>query len=197
MADVYRYRASYAKLKALKMENERIVRLVEAFQEEQTKHVKVIKDFTEGVEALKNRLTKAKVRTRLLPHIQSLLRENAISTSSYPYEMMPRVIEPSLQVAPPESPLMWHPPTPRPVVPVFVEPSSSGDRYIPVSPSSESDVSPREGGIPVSSPSGIEKGTRVADYAAGNPHGPLHQPALFDTDQAPEWVALPPLSVPI
>ena len=54
MADVYRYRASYAKLKALKMENERIVRLVEAFQGEQTKHVTIIKDFTKGVEALKN-----------------------------------------------------------------------------------------------------------------------------------------------
>ena len=89
MADVYWYRASYAKLKALKMENERIVRLIEAFQAEQSKHVKIIKDFTEGVEALKNRLTKAKVRTRLLPHIQSLLRENAISTSTYPYEMVP------------------------------------------------------------------------------------------------------------
>ena len=89
MADVYRFRASYAKLKALKMENARIIRLVEAFQEEQTKHTKTIKDFSDGVEALKNRLTRAKVRTRLLPHVQSLIRENAISTGHYPYEMLP------------------------------------------------------------------------------------------------------------
>jgi hypothetical protein len=54
MADVYRLRASYGKLKSLKQENERIVRLVEAFQEEQTKINKTIKDFANGVEALKN-----------------------------------------------------------------------------------------------------------------------------------------------
>ena len=124
------------------MENERIVHLVEAFQEEQTKHTKTIKDFADGIEALKNQLTKVKVRTRLLPHIQSLLRENAISTSSYPYEMMPQVVEPPLQVAPPESPLMRRPPTPRPVIPVFVEPSSGGDKYVPVSPTTESGGSP-------------------------------------------------------
>ena len=134
MADVYHFRASYAKLKALKMENARIVRLVEAFQEEQTKHTKVIKDFTNGMEALKNHLTKAKVRTQLLPHVQSLIRENTISTSHYLYEMLPQVIEPLLQVAPPKSPLMWRPPTPRLVIPVFIEPSSGGDKYIPISP---------------------------------------------------------------
>jgi Chromo (CHRromatin Organisation MOdifier) domain len=61
MADVYRLRASYGKLKSLKQENERIVQLVEAFQKEQTKINKMIKDFANGVEALKNRLTKAKV----------------------------------------------------------------------------------------------------------------------------------------
>jgi hypothetical protein len=61
MADVYHLRASYGKLKSLKQENERIVRLVKAFQEEQTKINKTIKDFANGVEALKNRLMKAKV----------------------------------------------------------------------------------------------------------------------------------------
>ena len=140
MADVYHFRASYAKIKALKMENARIVHLVEAFQEEQTKHTKVIKDFANGVEALKNHLTKAKVRTQLLPHIQSLIRENAISTGHYLYEMLPQVIESLLQVTPPESPLMWHPPTSRPVIPVFIEPSSRGDKYIPIS-STESETS--------------------------------------------------------
>ena len=61
MANVYHFRASYKKLKALKRKNERIIWLVEAFQEEQTKHIKLIKDFTNNVEALKNWLTKAKV----------------------------------------------------------------------------------------------------------------------------------------
>ena len=54
MTDMYRFRASYDKLKALKRENERIVQLIEAFQEEQTKHTKLIKNFTNNVEALKD-----------------------------------------------------------------------------------------------------------------------------------------------
>ena len=111
--------------------------------------------------------------------------------------MILRVIEPALQVVPPKLPLMWRPSTPRPVIPVFVEPLSSGDKYVPVSLTTESDVSPQEGGIPVSSPSIVDKGAWVADYLAGNPYGPHHQPALFDTEQAPAWVVPPPPSVPI
>ena len=191
MANMYRFRASYTKLKALKNENERILCLVEAFQEEQTKHTKTIKDFADGIEALKNRLVKAKVRTQLLPHIQNLIQENAVSTSHYPYNMMPQVIEPALQVVPPELPLMRCPPTLRPVIPIFIEPSSSGDKYVSVSPTTESDISPWVGGIPVSSPSVVDKGAQVANYSAGNSHRPHHQPTPFDTEQAPAWV-IPP-----
>ena len=180
MADMYHFRASYAKLKALKAENARIIRLVEAFQEEQTKHTKTIKDFSDSIKAFKNCLTKAKFRTRLFPHVQSLIQENVVSTGHYLYDMMPRVIEPALQVAPPELPLMRHPPTPRPVIPVFVEPSSSGDKYVSVSPTTESNISPQEGGILVSSSSVIDKGARVADYSTENPYGPHHQSALFN-----------------
>ncbi|KAI0263158.1 hypothetical protein BGY98DRAFT_1103939 [Russula aff. rugulosa BPL654] len=166
--------------------------------EKQLKHNKLIKNFATGVKALKNRLTKAKVRTRFLPHVQSLIQENAISTGHYPYEMLPRIVEPALQVAPPESPLMRRPPTPRPVVPVFVEPSSGGQSYVPVSPT-DSEYSPRAGGIPVSpiQRPAANKGPRVADYSAGNPHGPSHQPALFNMEQAPAWVIPPSPSVPM
>jgi hypothetical protein len=48
----------------------------------------------------------------------------------------------------------------------------------------------------MSSPNIIDKGPRVADYSAGNPHGPSHQPALFNTEQAPAWVVPFPLQYP-
>ena len=83
------------------------------------------------------------------------------------------------------------------MIPVFVEPSSSGDKYVPVSPTTNSKVSFQKGGIPVSSPSIVDKGAQVTNYLAGNPHRPHHQPASFNTDQAPAWVVPPPLSVPI
>ena len=49
----------------------------------------------------------------------------------------------------------------------------------------------------MSSPNIVNKEPRVANYSAGNPHRPSHQPALFNTEQAPAWVIPPPPSVPL
>jgi hypothetical protein len=67
IADVHRYRSSYLKLKFMKQESERIMRILEHIQREQEQHNTELAAFVGEVASIRERLVAARVMSRVTP----------------------------------------------------------------------------------------------------------------------------------
>ena len=232
LADVHRYRTSYGHLRALKRENEKLTRIIGAIQKEQEAHNLEIRTFTDRIKGIKQRLTDARVRTRLHPILARLSIEGMHQDPLYPYGTYPELpadkerVEaafqpPTLSQRPPTPvpPTRYPPPpnkpsgalptarSPSPALEYSIEVFAAGEPlavespYLPVTPTDPPTVerartppsdrlspcpnSPPDRGQSLSRTSSPDPQTlaippRVADYTAGTPRGPHHQPVLHD-----------------
>ena len=179
LADVHRYRSAYTKLHFMKRENSRLANLVEHLQKEQEKHNDDIRTFIQDVQIIRQRLTAARVITRLSPIYKRMAVEGLIMNSYYPqtYKETSSSTQPFHQQSPTPGPSLQAT-NPDPVSPVSA-------KYSPESPTSQ-----YRSMDPVVIPPRI-------DYAAGNPTGPHHQPTMFDTEDNNGWPPLPSRQITI
>jgi hypothetical protein len=190
LADVHRYRSSFQKLQHMRSENARITRILENLQEEQKKHNTEIAAFVGEVGAIRERLVKARVMSRVAPIMRQMSIEGRIPNAFYPQVYEETIVGPqgSPSPAPPLRPTNPEPPspltpvviTPGDIIPELHYPSDQENQPPSVRPPTPRPPTPYTRPIP----------PRM-DYAAGNPHGPHHQPTMFDEETSRGW---PPLS---
>jgi hypothetical protein len=147
LADVYRYRSSYQKLKYLQNKNTRISQILLMLQKEQEQHNAKIGAFLEEIKSICKRLVTVKVISWVDPVLHQMAIEGRIPNMFYPQvyeETIPNPMDPSA-------------PTPilRPINPE--PPFSKATPYVPRTPT------PNPQPIPPK-----------MEYAAGSSSGPLH-----------------------
>src|SRR5712675_832902 len=183
LADVYRLRKSYAKLKNFKHDTAKMRRIIEAIQKEVEGNNKEIQTFIHEVEELKSRLVQARVRSRIAPMLTHLHIEGIAPDPIYPYGSFDEApLQPNIVVTPEEETLPRRPPTPF----AYAVPSSEGTPYIPSTPSDGRPGPPPGQGIPAAVYTD-DLGPRVIDYTAGRPGAPHHRPQPFDTEPSRQW----------
>src|SRR5712672_4401770 len=183
LADVYRLRKSYAKLKNFKIDTAKLGRIIEAIQTEVEGNNKEIQTFVHEVEELKGRLVQARVRSRIAPMLLHLHIEGIAPDPIYPYGSFNEApSQPQVTVTPEEETLPRRPPTPF----VYAVPSSEGTPYIPSTPSEGRPGPPSGQGIPAAVYTDDLR-PRVMDYTAGRSGAPHHRPQPFDTEPLRQW----------
>ena len=135
-------------------------------QKEQEEHNKEINNFVNDVISIRERLTDARVMSRLVPTYRQLAVQSTIPNHLYAqvFEMtMLNPSEPHLSL----DPINPHPSTPRP----------------PLRPTNPEPPSPEPLPIPITAPINMPMpGAMPIDYTAGNPRGPHHMPSMFDQE---------------
>ena len=91
LTDVHRYRMSYCQLRSLKRKNKKLTQSIGAIQKEQEAHNGEIHAFTEHIKGIKERLTAARVQTRIHPILARLFIEGMHQDPLYPYGRYPNV----------------------------------------------------------------------------------------------------------
>ena len=155
----------------MRKENERITRVLEHIQKEQVQHNTELLAFVEEVSAIRERLVKARVLSRVAPIFRQLAIEKRIPNPFYPQVYEEAVKQP------------LRTPTPRPPTP--------GPSLRPTNPEL-----PTAASLPLTevySPPPAPIPPRM-DYSAGNPRGPHHQPTMFEEEAgcyAPRVILVP------
>src|SRR5712675_2048744 len=184
LADVYRLRKSYAKLKNFKYDTAKMRRIIEAVQKEVEGNNKEIQTFVHEMEELKGRLVQARVRSRIAPMLLRLHIEGIAPDPIYPYGSFDEApSQPKIVVTPDEATLPVRPPTPF----AFRILPSEGTPHIPSTPTDIQSGPTTGQGIPAAIYTD-DLGPRVMDYTAGRPGAPHHRPQPFDTDPLRQWV---------
>ena len=150
----------------MKRKNARLTRMLLMIQKEQEEHNEEINNFVNDVISIRERLTDARVMSRLVPAYRQLAVQSTIPNHLYAQVFETTMLNPS-EPHPGLEPQNPHPGTPRP----------------PLRPTNPEPPSPSPVPVPITEPVNMSMpGAMPIDYTAGNPRGPHHMPSMFDQE---------------